>query len=529
MSDNLEIKIDLKLDDEKAQAQMTQALSSLKDFVNSKANNINIKVNVDDTGLKNLEKIEKAVKEINKLSKEAQKSLFGGKKIDSTASNSIKEQQKLHEQRRKQEVMYSQMFDKIEKQKIKEQEKMYKDMFDTTIKQEKAISEAKKRERKEQENMYKDMFKDIEKQEREATALKQKQMKEQEQMYKSMFDSIAKQEAEQLAKSQKERAKSFDSIGKDMQKAQTKIGKLEKSGFVDMNELDKVKSKLIEISDIHVWDNVDNLDLTRSRGEIDKVLETLKQIDDVRLEGLKDAKIGNFTTKIGGDLDKLETKFKELGKSTEGIERLRAELQSLDSVAPDKLPTTFQRMRQEVAQLNDELRQSTKETSGMGNFLGDISDSMRTFTLGNMIGDGIVSSIRGVTQSFMEMDDAITNVKKVAEATDVNSALKLDGIKSQAIDIAKEVGMASTDVINGIADSLQAGMGSMEQSIAVARSSLMLANVGDMAQSQASSAINTMIKGFQIDPLKEVTKEMNGTIVKTNELTEAMDMLNHAG
>ena len=580
MSENLEIKIDLNLDDEKAQAQMTQALNSLKDFVNNKANNIDIKVNVDDSGLKNLEKIEKAVKEINKLSKEAQKSLFSSKSTDSTASNSVKEQKKLlaerkkqeemyakmfeslevkernnaykeqqkrekemiaskqremkeqarlAEERKKQEVQYSQMFDKLEKQKIKEQENMYKDLFDTAIKQEKAISEAKKQERKEQENMYRDMFKDLEKQEKEATALKEKQMKEQEQMYKSMFDSIAKQEAEQLAKSQKERAKNFDSIEKDMQKAQTKIGKLEKSGFVDIDELDKVKSSLKEISDIHVWENIDNLDLTQSRGEMDKILESLKQIDDIRLDGLKDAKIDNFTTKMTNDLDKLEEKFKEIGKSTEGIDRLRAELQGLDSVAPDKLPTTFQRMRQEVSQLNDELRQTTKESSGMGNFLGDISDSMRTFTLGNMIGDGIVSSIRSVTQSFMEMDDAITNVKKVAEETDINSTLKLDGIKSQAIDIAKEVGMASTEVINGIADSLQAGMGSMEQSIAVARSSLMLANVGDMTQSQASSAVNTMIKGFKIDPLKEVTKEMNGAVVKTNELTEAMDMLNHAG
>lgn len=478
MSENLEIKIDLELNDEKVKGQMTQALNSLKELANNKANNIDIKINVDKNGLTELAKVERAVKEINKLSKEAQKSLFGGK----SNSNEAKEQQKI-------------------------------------------LNEAKKN----QELMYKNMFKDLEKQEKEATAVKQKQLKDQEKMYAQMFDSIAKQEATQIKQAEKARGKSFDSISKDIKSAQGKIGKLEKSGFVDMGELDKVKSSLREISDIHVWDNIDNLDLSRSRGEIDKILDSLKQIDDVRLDGLKDAKIDNFTSKMTGDLDKLESKFKEIGKSTEGIDKLRAELQTLDSVAPDRLPTTFQRMRQEVSQLNGELRQTTSQTSHMGGFLGDIADSMRTFTLGNMIGDGIASSIRGATRSFMEMDEAITNVKKVAEATDVNSAMKLDNIKGQAISIAKEVGMASTDVINGIADSLQAGMGSMEQSIAVARSSLMLANVGDMSQSQASSAINTVIKGFNIKPLREVQKEMGGTVVKTNELTEAMDLLNYAG
>lgn len=480
MSENLEIKVGLSVDEEKAKIQMNQALSSLKELAGNKANNINIKFNIDKTGLADLEKIEKAVKELNKLSKETQKSLFDFKGNNS-AAKSIEEQQKLYDQRRKQEIAYAEMFDKIEKQ------------------------------------------------EKRITNIKQKEAKEQERINKSTLDAIAKQEATQLAKAQKERAKSFDSISKDMQKAWSKVGKLEKSGFVDMSELDKVKSSLKEISDIHVWDNIDKLDLSHSRAEIEKVQESLKQIDDLRLDGLKNAKVDNFTSKMASDLDKLESKFKEIGKSTEGIDRLKAELQSLDSVAPDKLPTTFQRMRQEVSELNGELRQATKETSGMSGFLGDIYDSMSTFTLGNMIGDGIVSSIRSVTDSFIEMDDAITNVKKVAEATDVNSTLKLDNIKSQAIDIAKEVGMATTDVINGIADSLQAGMGSMEQSIAVARSSLMLANVGDMTQADASSAVNTMIKGFKIQPLKEVQKEMNGTIVKTNELSEAMDILNFAG
>lgn len=524
MSENLEIKIDLKLDDEKAQSQMTQALASLKDLANNKANNIDIRVNVDKGSLADLAKIESAVKEINKLSKDAQKSLFNSKS-GTLNNNAVKEQQKeLQKQRKEQEKMYSQMFKDMERQEkqanaIKKQ-------------QAKEQAQADKQRLREQAQEQANRLKENEAREKESLKAKEQRLKEQEQMYKNMFDTMARQEADQQKvqeRAQKDKQKSFNNINKDILKAQGQVEKLGKSGFVDMSELEKVKSALLEVSNIHVWDNIDNLDLSQSRGEIDRILDSLKQIDDVRLEGLNNAKVENFTSKMTSDLDALETKFKELGRSTEGIDRLRAELQGLDSVAPDRLPSTFQRMRQEVSQLNGEIRQTSASTRGMSGFLGDISDSMRTFTLGNMIGDGIVTSIRAVTRSFLEMDSAMTNVKKVAQNADIDSNLELDNIKGQAIDIAKEVGMASTDVINGISASLQAGMGSMEQSIAVARSSLMLANVGDMAQAQASSAVSTMVKGFKIDPLKEVKKEMNGTVVVTNELTESMDILNHAG
>lgn len=86
--------------------------------------------------------------------------------------------------------------------------------------------------------------------------------------------------------------------------------------------------------------------------------------------------------------------------------------------------------------------------------------------------------------------------------------------------------MSASDVQESIASSLQAGLGSMEDSIAAARQSMILANVGDMGVEDASSAVNTIINGFRIEPLKEMQVQVGNTTKKTTELTAAMDMLN---
>ena len=46
---------------------------------------------------------------------------------------------------------------------------------------------------------------------------------------------------------------------------------------------------------------------------------------------------------------------------------------------------------------------------------------------------------------------------------------QLDEIKSKAIQVSKEVGMASSDVINSIADTIQSGGYRMEEAIEIAK------------------------------------------------------------
>ena len=62
----------------------------------------------------------------------------------------------------------------------------------------------------------------------------------------------------------------------------------------------------------------------------------------------------------------------------------------------------------------------------------------------------------------------------------------------------------------------------------VAKQIMMFANVGDIEQSVASSAVNTMIKGFDVDAVNKFNRGLNGTINEVTQLENAMDMLNMA-
>ena len=111
----------------------------------------------------------------------------------------------------------------------------------------------------------------------------------------------------------------------------------------------------------------------------------------------------------------------------------------------------------------------------------------------------------------------------------IDSVDKLESIKNQAIQIAKEVGMASTDVVNSIADTIQTGGYAMKEAIEIARQTMMLANVGEMSQESATEGVVAMLSGFKMQPLKEVTRVVDGATKSTNQLTDAMDQVNYVG
>ena len=166
---------------------------------------------------------------------------------------------------------------------------------------------------------------------------------------------------------------------------------------------------------------------------------------------------------------------------------------------------------------------------GIKKIASDFKSELASYTLGDVLGDAVTDFARDIGHSYIELDRSMREIKKVAEPDDIDSMSELNNIRKEAIDIAKDVGMASSDVQNSVASALQAGIGGMKESIEVAKQSMILANVGDMTQDSASKAINTVVKSFQLSPLKEYQLEVGNTVKKTTELKNAMDMMNFAG
>ena len=121
----------------------------------------------------------------------------------------------------------------------------------------------------------------------------------------------------------------------------------------------------------------------------------------------------------------------------------------------------------------------------------------------------------------------MTNIIKVANETDVNSAEKLKSITDTNIQIAKDVAGSVSGVTNSVAEAIKLGFSDMGTAQEIAKFAQVFANVGDMDVGTATKGIATMLNAFQIDPMEKFKVSVNGVTKETTGLEKAMDVLNH--
>lgn len=204
-------------------------------------------------------------------------------------------------------------------------------------------------------------------------------------------------------------------------------------------------------------------------------------------------------------------------------------IKKISSMKDLKLDFDMDGFAHSVEKADNSIKKMNTNFTGIRKIASDFKNEIASYTIGEMLGDAVTDFARGLGQAYMELDRSMREIKKVANPSDIDTKSELNAIRKEAIGIAKDVGMASSDVQNSIASALQAGIGGMKESIEVAKQSMILANVGDMTQDSASKAINTVVKSFQLSPLKEYQLEVGNTVKKTTELKNAMDMMNYAG
>lgn len=288
-------------------------------------------------------------------------------------------------------------------------------------------------------------------------------------------------------------------------KALSELGKAKGSGYTNTRIAD-LKSEVRELQELCSRSNEINIDTGQAMARLQEITQEAKNLTKIAdLEGKFDPSI---LKEYNSDIERLVSSAKNLDTNFTG--------------AFKGLETSLSGSQKEFNALNREISNGKKT-------MDDFLSSLSAYTLGDILADGITDALRGIKDIFMEIDKGMANVKKVADPSDIDSIKELNNIKDSAINIAKDVGMASGEVMNAIADTLQAGVGGMQESIAVARQAMILANVGDMTQEASTSALNTVINGFKLNPLKEFQLEIGNTVKVTTELQDAMDKLNFAG
>lgn len=207
-----------------------------------------------------------------------------------------------------------------------------------------------------------------------------------------------------------------------------------------LQKVEELQSKSTKGIDIHI-------ELNNAINELNKLENQMKQLKE--LDSIK------------GSFENIESSIKD-SFGVEVIERFRLEIEQLQSSVM-QTDGTFDRlasgMRSSLSTASSDMRRMNTELRSSSRFMSDFTGSFASYTLGNVVGDGIVRGIRGVKDAFLDMDKAMTNVKKVADPIDINTTGKLDNIRQTAITTAKDVGQSSADVMNAMADTLQAGIG----------------------------------------------------------------------
>ena len=400
---------------------------------------------------------------------------------------------------------------------IKEQNEMvarYKKLVELKQQFEKDLSTAKSPE------LYKKLKKEIEEVGDELAKLDSKIVNDSHRETISIFNG------DKTISQSKDIAKSIDKIRNEAQDLLAVVRELGASEYVDKSSLSALEKALTSISTVGLEGTVDDVrDLNIQLSESKNLLESIQnnKADNI-FQSNKQIKLDD----LGIQINKFKDDFKNiLDKSS--VEALEESFRRLSRVM-DK-----ESFSQGAKELTSQLKKARNEMEGLKastrgyNFFEDLYDNMRTFQLADVIVDGVQDALYSVKDIVVDIDSAMANVRKVALPIDVDSIDKLDDIKRRAIDISKEVGMASADVINSISDTIQNGGYAMEEAIEIARQTMMLATIGEMTQESATKGVVTMLSGFKLDPLKEVSVVVDGVTKSTNELTNAMDKINYVG
>ena len=327
--------------------------------------------------------------------------------------------------------------------------------------------------------------------------------------------------------------KTFNNIAQQAESLGGKINKAFNDQNFDVKGLEKVKGEFKEIQNtIENFDmsEMNSVSLNSLTTDLNKIQNEFKQLSNSAQQVKLENKFDIDCTKAINQLNKLKTEYESIGKDSSGIDNMISDINRLQneigSVDLGKLKGELDSINKQAGSMKTELSGAMQHVkSGFSDF----TSSLSAFTIGNLAGDALAGGIYNLKDEILSLDEAMTNVKKVANEADINSAQKIKDITSTAVNIAKEVAGSVPDVTNSIAESIKLGFSDMNVAEEIAKYSQIFANVGDMGIGEATKGIATVLNTFKIDPLKEYSVEVDGATKKTTELANAMDILNYAG
>lgn len=323
-------------------------------------------------------------------------------------------------------------------------------------------------------------------------------------------ESEAKQVGSASASSIDSKAKTLETQLRALDKLQSQLDKkysdalVGKNRITDPKKLDTLTKGYRDVSDsIQGLRDIDtNLNFSGLDEAVRKVRDFDKTIEKLQYDTDKSGKKIKATFEDQAvSIKKLNTLYQQMDRflksNTKAIQTAQGkEIQKfMDEIAAGGVTTTrYNEMQSAFSTFKKELTEAGK----LGKTFSDrVMDAYQRFggwsIITNSLGHAVMA-VRNMISNVVDLDTAMTELKKVTDETDATYERFFAG----AVDRAKEVGATVSDTINATADFARLGY-DIDQASALADAALVYKNVGDGIDniSDASDSIISTMMAFK--------------------------------
>ncbi|MDD4280257.1 MAG: phage tail tape measure protein, partial [Candidatus Sumerlaeales bacterium] len=236
------------------------------------------------------------------------------------------------------------------------------------------------------------------------------------------------------------------------------------------------------------------------------------------------AGIDDQIRKAKSSLEELELKWSKF----KGNPALLTEFKELQAAAQQLDATNLQNFNKQLASFKTNVRAAGADTRSFGN---ELKNALAKFGLWITASSIFMQAWRGVRRmvdSVKELDAALVEFNKVADL----SSSQLDKFVDRAFEAGEALGRTGTIVLEASARFKQAGY-NVDESLALAQTSLMMMNVGDGIDTaeRAASDLIASLKGFRLEVgqsqqvLDALNNTSNNTAIGFNNLSEGVSRI----
>lgn len=285
-------------------------------------------------------------------------------------------------------------------------------------------------------------------------------------------------------------------------------GALDTSGLAEASKkVDALLSNAsgMDITKVNIEEIRDALNLTTKEAEALK-----RTLSELNTKNIAEGRNTNEDTHLNNLKRRLE-KYKEMYANLKMHPELLQRINTLISQISDGSINSTNAAK-EVSSINLEMQEAGVTAETLGQKLSRLFKQHMDTAISMAGLHAIQNALRNMYQAVVQVDTAMTQLKKVSDASDGQYTAYLD----QSIAKAKELGATVTDVVTSGADFARLGY-SLSDSLKLAEAATVYKNVGDNIESvtSASESIISTMKAFGVeaDGALEIVDKFNLVII----------------